>query len=89
MAVPKFILSFPGIFNISHFIKIGVTNFLINYGDMCKNYNIKDKKRIRRYPRYCAEYIAIIVKGLASFIELDWKGLKKEIAKQFREADPI
>ena len=43
IAVPKFILSFPGIFSISHFIKTDITNFLINYGDMYKNYNIKKK----------------------------------------------
>jgi hypothetical protein len=71
MAVPKSILPFPGIFNTSHFIKIDITNFLINYGDMCENYNIKKKKRIRRCFRYCAKYIIIIIKGLASFIEPD------------------
>ena len=43
MAVPKPILSLPGIFNTPHFIKIDITNFLTNYEDMCKNYNIKKK----------------------------------------------
>jgi hypothetical protein len=43
MAVPKFILSFPGTLNTPYFIKTGVTNFLINYKDMCENYNIKKK----------------------------------------------
>jgi hypothetical protein len=38
---------------------------------MCEDYNIEKKKRIRRYPRYCAKYIIIIIKGLASFIEPD------------------
>jgi hypothetical protein len=38
---------------------------------MCENYNIKKKKRIRRYPRYCAKHITIIIKKLASFIEPD------------------
>jgi hypothetical protein len=71
MAVPKSILSFPGTFNIPYFTKINITNFLINYKNMCKNYNIKKKKRIRRYPRYYIKYIAIIVKGLAFFIEPD------------------
>jgi hypothetical protein len=71
MAVPKFILFFPSTFNISHFIRTGVTNFLINYKNMCENYNIKEKKRIRRYPRYYTKYITIIVKGFTSFIEPD------------------
>jgi hypothetical protein len=43
MAVPKSILSFSDIFSTSHFTKIGIINFLINYKDMCENYNIKKK----------------------------------------------
>jgi hypothetical protein len=38
---------------------------------MYKDYNIKKKERVRRYSRYCAKYIIIIIKGLASFIEPD------------------
>jgi hypothetical protein len=38
---------------------------------MCENYNIKKRERIRRYSRYYAKYIIIIIKGLASFIEPD------------------
>jgi hypothetical protein len=71
MTVPKSILSLSGIFSIPHFIKIDITNFLINYEDMCEDYNIKKKERICRYPRYYAKYIIIIIKGLASFIEPD------------------
>jgi hypothetical protein len=48
---------------------------------MYKDYNIKKRKRIRRYPRYYAKHIIIIIKGLASFIEPDWEKLKKEITK--------
>jgi hypothetical protein len=71
MAVSKSILSFPSIFSIPHFIKIDITNFFINYENICKNYNIKKKKRIRRCPRYYAKHIAIIIKKLTSFIEPD------------------
>jgi hypothetical protein len=48
---------------------------------MCEDYNIKKKEYIRRYSRYYAEHIIIIIKGLASFIEPDWKRLKKKIIK--------
>jgi hypothetical protein len=71
MAVPKPILPLPGILNTPHFIKIDVTNFLINYGDIYEDYNIKKKERIRRYFRYCAKHIIIIIKRLAAFIEPD------------------
>jgi hypothetical protein len=71
MAVPKSILPFPGTLSTSHFTKIDITNFLINYENMCEDYNIKKKKRIRRYSRYCTKHITIIIKGLASFIEPD------------------
>ena len=71
MTAPKFILPFPNILSISHFIRTGVTNFLTNYGDMYKDYNIEKKERVYRYSRYCIEYIIIVVRGLASFFELD------------------
>jgi hypothetical protein len=38
---------------------------------MCEDYNIKKKKRVRRYPRYYVKYIIITVKGLISFLEPD------------------
>jgi hypothetical protein len=71
MAVPKFILFFSSIFGISHFTETDVINFLINYGNMCEDYNIKERKRVRRYSRYYVKYITIIIKGFASFIEPD------------------
>jgi hypothetical protein len=43
MAAPKPILLFSGILNISYFIETDVTNFLINYRDICEDYNIKKK----------------------------------------------
>jgi hypothetical protein len=69
MAIPKSILFFPGIFSISYFTGIDITNFLINYGDMCEDYNIEKKKRVRRCSRYYVKYIAVIMKRLAFFIE--------------------
>jgi hypothetical protein len=71
ITVPKPILPFPGTLSTSHFTEIDIINFLINYKDMCKNYNIKKKKRIRRYSRYYTKHITIIIKGLTSFIEPD------------------
>jgi hypothetical protein len=87
MAVPKFILPFPGIFSTPHFTETDIINFFINYKNMCENYNIKKKERVRRYSRYCIKHIIIIVKGLASFIKPDWERLKKKITKQFRKID--
>jgi hypothetical protein len=71
MVIPKLILSFPGILSTSHFTKTGIINFLINYKDICKDYNIKKKKRVRRYSRYYVKHITIIIRGLAAFIESD------------------
>jgi hypothetical protein len=71
MAVSKPILSFPNILSIPHFTETGVINFFINYRDMCKNYNIKKRERVRHYFRYYVKHIAIIVRGLAFFIEPD------------------
>jgi hypothetical protein len=71
MAVPKSILFFPSIFNTPYFTEIGVINFLINYRNMCEDYNIKKKKRVRRCFRYYTEHIIIIIRELTSFIEPD------------------
>jgi hypothetical protein len=71
IVIPKSILLFPGILSISHFTKIDITNFLINYKNMYEDYNIKKKERIRRYFRYYIKHITIIIKRLASFIEPD------------------
>jgi hypothetical protein len=71
MAAPKSILFFPGTLGTLYFIEIDITNFLINYRDMCEDYNIKKKKRVRRCPRYCVKHITIIIKGFASFLESD------------------
>jgi hypothetical protein len=71
MAVPKSILFFPNIFRTPYFTKTDITNFLINYGNMYEDYNIKKRERIRRYLRYYIKYIAIIIKRLVSFIEPD------------------
>jgi hypothetical protein len=69
MAVPKSILSFPDTFNTFHFIRTGITNFLINYKDMYKDYNIKEKERVRRYSRYYIKHITVIIRGFVSFLE--------------------
>jgi hypothetical protein len=89
MAAPKPILPLPGTLGTPHFTGTGVTSFLTNYGDMCEDYNVEERERVRRCPRYCAEHIAVAVRGLAAFIEPNWERLKKEMAKQFRETDPM
>jgi hypothetical protein len=55
---------------------------------MCEDYNITEREQVRRLSRYYAEYISISVKGFKAYEERDWKGLKKAMLKQFREADP-
>jgi hypothetical protein len=39
--VPKSILSLSGTFSTPHFIGTNITNFLINYKNICKDYNIE------------------------------------------------
>ena len=55
---------------------------------MCEGYNITEREQVRRFSRYCAEYIGISIKGFKVYEKRDWKGLKKAMLKQFREADP-
>jgi hypothetical protein len=68
MAVPKSILFFSGILSTFHFIETDIINFLINYKNICEDYNIEKKERVCRYSRYCVKYIAITIKGLAFFL---------------------
>jgi hypothetical protein len=82
------ILPLPGTPGTPYFRGAGCTNFLIYYEDMCEDYNVTEREQVRRLPRYCAEHISISIKGFKAYEESDWKGLKKAMLKQFREADP-
>jgi hypothetical protein len=88
LTVIFYILLLPGIPGIPYFRGAGCTNFLIYYEDMCEDYNVTERKQVRRFFCYCAEYISISIKGLKVYEDRDWKGLKKVMLKQFREADP-
>ena len=82
------ILPLPGTPGTPYFRGAGCTNFLIYYEDMCEDYNVTEREQVRRLSRYCAEHISISIKGPKAYEERDWKGLKKAMLKQFREADP-
>jgi hypothetical protein len=81
-------LPLPGIPGTPYFRGAGYTNFLIYYEDMREDYNVTEKEQIRRLSRYCAEHISISIKNFKTYKNRDWKGLKKAMLKQFREADP-
>jgi hypothetical protein len=82
------ILPLPGIPGTPYFRGAGCTNFFIYYEDMCEDYNVTEKEQVRRFSRYCAEHISISIKSFKVYEDRDWKGLKKAMLKQFREANP-
>jgi hypothetical protein len=88
LTVIPHILPLPDTPGTPYFRRTGYTNFLIYYENMCEDYNITEKKQVRRLSRYCAEHINISIKGLKTYEDRNWKRLKKAILKQFREADP-
>ena len=61
ITAPKPIFPFLGTLGTPHFTGIDIINFFINYEDMYEDHGIKEKKRVRRCPRYCEEYIAVAV----------------------------
>jgi hypothetical protein len=85
LIIISYILPLPGTPGTLYFRKAGYTNFLIYYEDMCEDYNVTERKQIRRLSRYCAEHINISIKGLKAYEKRDWKRLKKAMLKQFRE----
>ena len=69
----------PGMPGASIFDSNDITNFLKQFQDMCDEYSISVKQRIKKLLRYCEVTIGWYIKSLSTYVKRSWKDLRKEL----------
>ena len=75
-------ISLPGIFGILYFEGANISEFIECFEDMCDDYQVRDKNKIKRVPRYYTQIINQFVKEIKKYQNKDWDKLKKELKKR-------
>ncbi len=69
------------------FDEYNITKFLNRYVDLCQNYDLEKKKKIRRLFRYCdlinKQYVRIVINANVS----KWKEFCKTLCKDYKDKD--
>jgi hypothetical protein len=69
------------------FDEYNVIEFLDRYADLCQNYDLEEKEKIRRLSRYCdlinEQYVRVVVNANV----FDWKKLCKTLCKDYKNKD--
>jgi hypothetical protein len=64
-----------------------ITKFLNRYVDLCQNYDLEKKEKIRRLLRYCdlinEQYVRVVISANVS----KWKELCKTLCKNYKNKD--
>ena len=84
MQVNILVISLSGISGILYFEGINISEFIERFEDICDNYQVRDKIKIKRVPRYYTQVIGQFVKGMKEYQDQDWDKLKKELKKEYR-----
>ena len=70
--------------DILYFEEVNISEFIERFEDMCDDYQVRDKNKIKRVPRYCTQVIGQFVKKIKEYQDEDWGKLKKELKKEYR-----
>jgi hypothetical protein len=75
------------IFEMFLFDDYNITKFLNRYVDLCQNYDLEKKKKIRRLFRYCdlinEQYVRVVINTNV----FEWKKLCKTLCKNYKNKD--
>ena len=71
-----------------YFEKTNISEFIERFEDMYDNYQVRDKNKIKRVPRYYTQIINQFVKKIKKYQDKNWGKLKKKLKKKYR-ADNI
>jgi hypothetical protein len=75
------------IFETFFFDEYNITEFLNRYANLCQNYDLEKRKKIRRLLRYCdfinEQYVRVVVNANV----LDWKELCKILCRNYKSKD--
>ncbi len=73
--------------DILYFEEVNISEFIERFEDMCDDYQVRDKNKIKRVPRYYTQVISQFVKEIKKYQDEDWSKLKKELKKEYRADD--
>jgi hypothetical protein len=69
------------------FDEYNITKFFDRYADLCLNYDLEEKEKIRRLLRYCdlinEQYVRIVINANV----FEWKELCKTLCKNYKDKD--
>jgi hypothetical protein len=75
------------IFETSFFDDYNITKFLNRYVDLCQNYNLEKREKIRRLLRYCdlinEQYVRVVINANV----FEWKKFCKTLCKDYKDKD--
>jgi hypothetical protein len=64
-----------------------ITKFLNRYVDLCQNYDLEKRKKIRRLSRYCdlinEQYVRVVINANV----FEWKEFCKTLCKDYKDKD--
>lgn len=88
---PTFVttMPYPGTMAAPYFDGSSITEFLETYEDMCNDYQVCDKEKLRQMPRYCESLTESYIKTLAEFVEDDYQDLKEVLRVEYKGEDPV
>ena len=64
-----------------------VTEFLERYEDLCSDYQVSEKDKLMRLPRYCVQPVAETIRSLKEWRTRDYAVLKKALLSEYRDND--
>jgi hypothetical protein len=64
-----------------------VTEFLERYKDLCSNYQVSEKDKLMRLPRYCIQPVAETIRSLNEWKASNYAALKKVLLSEYRDND--
>lgn len=82
-------MPFPSTAGALYFNDSNVTEFLMVYEDMCKNYQILIAEKLHKLPQYYESLTSGYIHILAEFVEKDYSGLIEVLKVEYQNEDLV
>ncbi len=79
--------SLPGKSGTPFFTRSNITDFLVRYNDIYKDYGVSKGERLRRVYRYYNTLIEERIQTMKEYMANDWEELQKKLKKHFKDTD--
>jgi len=77
------VIPLPDTPDTPYFEGVNISEFIERFENICDNYQIRDKNKIKRVPRYYTQVIGQFIKEIKRYQDEDWNKLKKELKKEY------